>query len=60
MKKKHQCSICSKETEKGLYLLQVFICESCEAEMIQTSTDDPKYDYFVKQMSKAHKSMIPS
>lgn len=60
MSKKDACSICTKETEKGIYLLRVYICESCEAEMIDTPADDPKYEYFVKQMTKAHKSMIPS
>ncbi|ELK48322.1 sigma factor G inhibitor Gin [Halobacillus sp. ACCC02827] len=57
---KHECSICSKETSEGIYLLKVYICPSCEAEMIETPADDPRYEYFVKQMSKAQRSMIPS
>jgi hypothetical protein len=58
--RKDHCSICERETEKGIYLLRVFICEDCEEEMIDTPADDPKYDYFVKRMAKAHRSMIPS
>lgn len=54
------CSICSEETEKGIYLLRVYICHSCEKEMIDTPADDPKYQYFVDQMAKAHRSMITS
>ncbi|MGP4063109.1 sigma factor G inhibitor Gin [Halobacillus litoralis] len=60
MSRKDQCSICSRETEEGIYLLRVYICEACEAEMIGTPADDPRYEYFVKRMAKAHKSMIPS
>lgn len=60
MREKGKCSICSKESKKGIYLLKVYICEACEAEMIDTPADDPKYEYFVKRMAKAHRSMIPS
>ncbi|MGP4077956.1 sigma factor G inhibitor Gin [Halobacillus sp. K22] len=60
MTRKDCCSICSKETEQGIYLLRVYICTSCEKEMIETSADDPKYQFYVNQMSKAHRSMIPS
>ncbi|MCA1012952.1 sigma factor G inhibitor Gin [Halobacillus halophilus] len=60
MSRKECCSICSKETGDGIYLLSVYICASCEKEMIETSTDDPKYQFFVNQMSKAHRSMILS
>ncbi|MGI8317354.1 sigma factor G inhibitor Gin [Halobacillus mangrovi] len=60
MARKQCCSICSKEAENGIYLLRVYICYSCEKEMINTSADDPKYQFFVEQMTKAHRSMIPS
>jgi ribosomal protein L37AE/L43A len=60
MSQKDQCSICSKESKKGIYLLKVYICENCEAEITNTPADDPKYEYFVKRMAKAHRSMIPS
>ncbi|RWZ50140.1 hypothetical protein EQV77_17595 [Halobacillus fulvus] len=54
------CSICSKKTDRGLYLLQVYICHSCEKEMLKTPADDPKYQFFVDQMSKAQRSMTVS
>ena len=60
MKNKDCCSICSGRTDDGIYLLRVYICRSCEEEMIQTSSDDPKYQYFIDQMSKAQRSVIVS
>uniref|UniRef100_UPI00366BCD2C sigma factor G inhibitor Gin n=1 Tax=Cryptosporangium minutisporangium TaxID=113569 RepID=UPI00366BCD2C len=60
MKSTESCSICSKKTDDGIHLLQVYICRSCEKEMINTLTDDPKYQYFVQQMNKAHRSVIVS
>ncbi|MCA0985659.1 sigma factor G inhibitor Gin [Halobacillus yeomjeoni] len=54
------CNICSKETKDGIYLLRLYICHSCEKEIIDTPADDPKYKYFVQQMAKAHRTMIPS
>ncbi|MFQ3546567.1 sigma factor G inhibitor Gin [Halobacillus rhizosphaerae] len=60
MKRHDQCSICSKETDDGIHLLKLYICHACEKEMIDTPADNPRYDYFVKQMKKAHRSMIPS
>ncbi|MCP3033570.1 sigma factor G inhibitor Gin [Halobacillus sp. A1] len=60
MKEKECCSICSKKTDDGLYLLRIYICQACEKEMIQTSADDPKYQFFIEQMNKAHRTMIYS
>lgn len=61
MKEKSCCSVCSRVTSDGIYVLNVFLCDACEREMINTPVDDPKYQYFVDQMSKAHhQSMIVS
>ncbi|MFC7061739.1 sigma factor G inhibitor Gin [Halobacillus seohaensis] len=60
MKHTECCSICSKKTDNGIYLLRIYICSSCEKEMIDTSTDDPKYKFFVKKMNEAHRSIIHS
>ncbi|MCA0972740.1 sigma factor G inhibitor Gin [Halobacillus litoralis] len=54
------CSVCSKQTSEGIYVLSVFLCHDCEQEMVRTPVEDPKYQFFVDQMSKAHRSMIVS
>ncbi|MYL21944.1 hypothetical protein GLW04_18885 [Halobacillus litoralis] len=58
--RKDQCSICERETDQGLYLLKIYICEACESEIKDTPADDPKYMHFVKKMAEAQKSMILS
>ncbi|WP_101847183.1 sigma factor G inhibitor Gin [Halobacillus sp. Marseille-P3879] len=60
MENKECCSICSKQAADGIYLFRIYICSSCEKEMIQTSVDDPKYKFYVEQMNKAHRAMIHS
>ncbi|UOR10711.1 sigma factor G inhibitor Gin [Halobacillus amylolyticus] len=60
MKFNESCSICSKKTDDGIHLLQVYICRTCEQEIVETPADDPKYQFFVQQMNKAHRSIIVS
>ncbi|UOQ95573.1 sigma factor G inhibitor Gin [Halobacillus shinanisalinarum] len=60
MKFTESCSICSRKTDNGIHLLQVYICHTCEREMVETPADDPKYQFFVQQMNKAHRSIIVS
>ncbi|TGB00840.1 sigma factor G inhibitor Gin [Halobacillus salinus] len=61
MREQSCCSVCSKRTSKGIYVLNVFLCHECEQEMVNTPVEDPKYQFFVDQMSKAHhQSMIVS
>ncbi|WP_173918039.1 sigma factor G inhibitor Gin [Halobacillus sp. Marseille-Q1614] len=60
MKTPECCSICSKKTEDGIHLLRVYICGDCEKEMLETPADDPKYQFFIDQMNKAHRTAIYS
>ncbi|WP_082235850.1 sigma factor G inhibitor Gin [Halobacillus massiliensis] len=60
MKTPECCSICSKKTDNGILLLKVYICDSCEKEMLNTPADDPKYQYFIDQMNKAYRTAIHS
>ncbi|MCZ0703630.1 hypothetical protein J2T56_001772 [Natronobacillus azotifigens] len=46
------CKICESEQEKGIHLYHLFICEACEAKMIQTVPEDPDYAYFVEKLKK--------
>ena len=45
-----KCIICEKRQEAGIHLYTSFICSDCEQEIINTSTNVPKYKYFVEQM----------
>ncbi|HEO8421910.1 sigma factor G inhibitor Gin [Niallia sp. FSL W8-0635] len=48
-----KCLICEKNKLEGIHLFQSFICMECEREIVNTKTNDPKYQFFVYQMGKA-------
>lgn len=48
----YTCIICSREETDGITVLDGFICEACENEMVRTDVCDIKYPFFVHQMKK--------
>ncbi|MGF9964745.1 sigma factor G inhibitor Gin [Bacillus rhizoplanae] len=50
--KEEICIVCEHKKDSGIHLYRSFICESCEREMIETSTNDPKYMFYLQQLRK--------
>lgn len=50
IKEKDCCVICDNSNEEGIVILEQFICNSCEKEMLTTDVEDEKYGYFVVQL----------
>jgi hypothetical protein len=46
------CIICGQLKSNGIRILSEFICEVCEAEMVQTDVQDERYPYFIHQMKQ--------
>ncbi|MCS1352353.1 sigma factor G inhibitor Gin [Mechercharimyces sp. CAU 1602] len=46
------CIICDQRRDDGLLVLDEFICEACERELVQTAVTDQKYSYYVQQLKK--------
>ncbi len=44
------CIICGREQPEGIMIIDRFICESCESEMVRTDVRDAKYPFFINQM----------
>lgn len=45
------CMVCGRPQANGITVAaEFFICESCEAEMVNTSVEDEKYPFFVRQL----------
>ncbi|MGD6819058.1 sigma factor G inhibitor Gin [Metabacillus sp. 113a] len=44
------CIICGVCKPEGIHLYTSFVCNACEAEIVATEPDAPKYDYFVKKL----------
>lgn len=44
------CMVCGREVEQnaGIHLLDHFLCNQCEHEMVNTSVDDVHYDHYVE------------
>ena len=47
---KHCCGICDEEKEQGMYLYHLFICASCEREIVNTEPEEPVYQEFVRKL----------
>ncbi|WP_162297934.1 sigma factor G inhibitor Gin [Halalkalibacillus sediminis] len=45
-----QCNICEDVTSEGFYLFLTFICSKCEQEMVHTSPEEEKYQYFIDRL----------
>ncbi len=47
-----QCVICDQEKSEGIHLVEQFICEDCERQIVLTDPDDMYYHYYLKKMRK--------
>lgn len=46
------CSICEASVEKGINILQSFICDSCLDKISKTQVDDPEYNNILTGIKK--------
>ena len=44
------CIVCERERKEGIMIVNAFICESCESEMVRTEVEDERYPHFVSRM----------
>lgn len=53
-----KCSVCELEQRKGIHILKLFVCESCEREIVRSEVDDEFYKYYLKKIREINKSLI--
>lgn len=46
----HKCVICDEVKEAGIHLHMIFICTSCEDNMIHTDVREEKYRYYISKL----------
>ncbi|MCD7036621.1 sigma factor G inhibitor Gin [Metabacillus sp. GX 13764] len=46
------CIVCEEKKPEGIHLYTSFICHECEAEMVRTKTDEPRYSYFIDKLKR--------
>lgn len=51
-KRKENCLICDKPKMHGIHLFQFLICTDCERDMINTSTNEWKYQIYIHRLKK--------
>jgi hypothetical protein len=46
------CIICGRGRQEGLHIVEEFICNDCEREMVRTEVWDAKYPFFIHRMKQ--------
>ncbi|SET05035.1 sigma factor G inhibitor Gin [Anaerobranca gottschalkii] len=46
------CSLCNAHDQKGINILQSFLCDNCLERISKTGVDDPDYDKIVDGIKK--------
>ncbi|QHT58670.1 inhibitor of sigma-G Gin [Paenibacillus lycopersici] len=46
------CMICGIAKQEGIRIIDGFICDTCEIEMVQTDVQDEKYPFFIHQLRR--------
>lgn len=50
--KEQICIICGQTGRNGITVINEFICDECETEMVRTDVHDAKYPFFIHQMKQ--------
>ncbi|TBL68996.1 sigma factor G inhibitor Gin [Paenibacillus thalictri] len=46
------CIICGETRNDGIMIIDEFICDGCEAEIVRTDVKDAKYPFFIHQLKR--------
>lgn len=55
-----KCIVCGEPSKQGIHLYTSFICIDCEKAMVSTSTNDPAYKFYIKQLKVINEPKIHS
>jgi hypothetical protein len=44
------CIVCGQPKEKGIHIVNEFICTDCEMEMVHTRVEDERYTFFIHRL----------
>lgn len=47
-----KCLICECEKSEGIHLLNYFICEQCEYDIVHTEVNEKGYRYYLDRLKK--------
>ncbi|MDG5789957.1 sigma factor G inhibitor Gin [Evansella sp. AB-P1] len=52
------CLICEEEKDRGIHLLNYFICVECEKDIVQSETEDRGYKLYLDRLRKVKDTLI--
>lgn len=57
-RRKETCSVCEQNQEKGIHICDIYICESCEREIVRSDVSDEFYRYYLQKLRKLKQSLL--
>lgn len=56
--KKERCSVCEQKQENGIHICDIYICESCEREIVNSDVTDEFYRYYLQKLRKLKQTLL--
>ncbi|SFF03095.1 sigma factor G inhibitor Gin [Alteribacillus iranensis] len=54
------CILCEEEKQKGIHIMQSFLCKECERHLVQLDPEHPKYKTYIVKLRKLKASTLYS
>ncbi|OIJ17685.1 hypothetical protein BKP37_03520 [Anaerobacillus alkalilacustris] len=53
-----KCSVCEQNNENGIHICDIYICENCEREIVNSDVSDEFYRYYLQKLRKLKHSLL--
>lgn len=53
-----KCIVCNEQNERGIVIVNQFICHECEKEIIHTEVEHAIYPFFLSKLKKINVSAV--
>lgn len=53
-----KCSVCELKKNKGIHILNLYVCEDCEREIVVSDVSDEFYKYYLQKVKRINESLI--
>ncbi len=53
-----KCSVCELKSQAGIHICDIYICETCEREIVNSDVSDEFYKYYLQKLRKLKHSLL--
>lgn len=46
------CMVCEERKDEGIRILEQWICQTCESEIVRTEVEDEQYGFYIQRLRK--------